>query len=128
MKIVFFDGYCSLCNGWVDWVIRRDKSNKIKFASIQSDTANKMIPDKTSALDPESIIYLRNGRQFEMSSAVLMILWDLQNIWSLFALFFIVPPFIRNFIYRIIAANRYKFFPKRTTCRVPTPEEKERFL
>lgn len=78
--------------------------------------------------DVDTIVYLRENEKFERSSAVLFILSDLGGVWMIARFFFIVPRFLRDFIYRIVAANRYRFFKKRETCRMPTSSDKQRLL
>jgi len=130
MKIVFFDGYCNLCNSVVDWLIRVDHKKKIQFASLQGTTANKLLDASAlpEGLDPDTVIYFRNGKQFDRSSAALMILFDLGGAWTLTAPLFLVPKFIRDLAYILVAKTRYRVFGKKDTCRLPTPEERERIL
>ena len=130
-RILFFDGHCSLCNGFVDYLVRRDHSAQTKFASLQGETATRQLPAKLRDLaDLETIVYLRDGVLLEKSGAVLTLLSDLglrplllPSKW-----FLRVPARLRDHVYRFVAQNRYRFFGKRDTCRVPTPEEKDRFL
>ncbi len=129
MKVLLFDGVCNLCNGSVNWVIDRDKKNLFKFASLQSEYGSRRVAElgltgeylNTVILDDEGKTYLR-------SDAVLRVIAELGGFYSLARLFFIVPRFIRNFIYEWVAANRYKWFGKQDVCRVPTPELKSKFL
>lgn len=127
MNVVFFDGYCSLCNHFVDWLMRTDKSGKLKFASLQGETATQLI-GKKSQVEIDTVVYLRGAEQFERSSAVIQILKDIGGLWSILQIFIIVPPFIRDFLYRFVAKNRYRIFGKRDTCRLPSMAERERLL
>ncbi len=128
MKILFFDGYCSLCNSLVDWLIRIDKTKEIKFASLQGDTASRLLNQTASPLDVNTVIYLRNDMKYERSTAILMILSDTGGVWRFAQIFLFVPRFIRDFIYRCVANNRYRVFGKRESCRMPTQDERERLL
>ena len=129
MKIVFFDGYCSLCNSIVDALMRIDKSGRLKFASLQGETAAKRLgAGSTVPIDVDTVVYLRDGEKFEKSEAALRILSDLGGAWTLARLFLVVPAFIRDFVYRIIAKNRFRLIKKRDTCRLPTPQEQDRLL
>lgn len=128
--VLLFDGICNLCNGWVDFVIRRDPAGKIRFAALQS-------PEGSAALEGlglsdgflDSVILVeRDGRVRIASSGVLATLRKLQWPWPLLYLLVVVPPPIRDFIYRQVASKRYQWFGKRNTCRVPTPREQKRFL
>jgi predicted DCC family thiol-disulfide oxidoreductase YuxK len=129
MKVILFDGVCNLCNGLVNWVIDHDKNGVFKFASLQSAYGRQMIEKfnmrgnylDTLVLVDEENVNLR-------SSAVLIILKYMGGVYALAYGFIIVPAFLRNFIYNVVAKNRYRWFGKRDTCRVPTPELKNRFL
>lgn len=128
MKIVFFDGYCSLCNALVDWLIHIDTSNQLKFASLQGETAARLLNQQNEVIDINTVVYLRNDVRSEQSTAVLNILSDVGGVWGLARIFLIVPKFIRDFVYRLVAKNRYRFIKKRETCRMPTPSERDRLL
>lgn len=127
MKIVFFDGYCTVCNSLVDWGLKRDRTGKIQFASLQGETAKRLV-DKNFLDNVDTVIYLREGITYQRSSAILYFLKDTQSWLSFMIIFLIVPPIIRDFIYGLFARSRYVLFQKRDTCRVPTPAEKERLL
>ncbi len=107
-----------------------DHRQQLKFASLQGSTAKNLLSDSStvSAPDPTTIIYLRDGIQLKKSTAILNILTDLGGIFRVFKLLFIIPEFIRDYIYLFIAKNRYRFFGKQETCRMPTSEEQARLL
>lgn len=128
MKIVFFDGYCSLCNTLVDWLIQIDKNGQLKFASLQGETAAKLLGQRNTGVDFDTVVYLRDDTKSERSTAVLNILSDIGGVWGLARIFWIVPKFIRDIGYQIIAKNRYRFFKKRETCRMPSQNERDRLL
>ena len=129
MKIVFFDGYCNLCNGLVNWLMRADKKKTLQFASLQGETAaRRLLAAAGAPRDLDTVVYLRNGKQLERSSAALMILFDLGGAWVLAAPLLLVPKFLRDLAYALVARNRYRVFGKKDTCRLPTPEERERML
>lgn len=130
MKILFFDGYCSLCNSFIDRMIRFDKENQLKFSSLQSKTAKKHLHSSQLPLskDPTTIIYFRDGIVFSKSTAVLQSLIDLGGIWSTLKIFLFLPVALRDVVYDFIAKNRYRFFGRRDTCRLPTAEEQSHFL
>lgn len=128
MKIIFFDGYCTICNSFVDWGLKNDRTGEIKFASLQGETARQKIPDKKYLEDMNTVIYLQDGKLYECSDAVLRFLKDTRSWASWLVVFLVVPKRIRDFIYGLFAKHRYSLFSKRDTCRVPTPAEKERLL
>lgn len=127
--ILLFDGVCNLCNGFVQFVIKRDKKAKFKFASLQSEAGQELLNEyglKTE--DFESFVYIKNNKFYQKSSAALTLLSDLGGLWILFYPLMIFPRFIRDFVYNLVARNRYKMFGKTESCMVPTPELKARFL
>ncbi len=128
-KIILFDGVCNFCNASVNFIIDRDKNNIFKFAALQSDIGEQL--QRKFSLDSEdlsSFILIEGNKYYKKTTAALRVAKDFGFPWNLTYIFIIVPPFIRNIAYSIIAKYRYKWFGKRDTCRIPTPEEKERFL
>ncbi len=124
---MFFDGVCGLCNKAVDWLIRWDKRHVLKFAPLQGATAAaKLGPLPVS--DPDSLVFLVNGRIYTRSEGFLMILKHLGGFWKFFLLFWIIPPFLRNGMYKLVAANRYRWFGKQESCRLPSLAERDLFL
>lgn len=127
--VVLFDGVCNLCNGFINWVLDRDPDGKIMFGSLQSAEAKALLKDFGQDENYlNSILVIKNGKLYKNSRAVLEICKTLGGMYSLVYVFIIVPPFIRDWVYGIIARNRYKWFGVSDTCRVPTPEIKNRFL
>lgn len=136
-KIVFYDGVCVLCSGAVHFIIRHDRRRRFLFAPLQGDTAKHMMvrrPDITIADPPSSIVYVRDfetsgEKARQLSSAVLHIMKDLGGGWFLLGcVLMLVPRIIRDPLYRLVAAHRYRWFGKRDTCLVPGNEEAARFL
>ena len=126
-KVVLFDGVCNLCNSSVQWLIRHDKNQIFRFASLQSDYAAEHLKNSEYQFI-DSIILLDNNRIYSKSSAVLRILKRLRLPYNLLWVFIIVPPFVRNFVYDVVARNRYNWFGKRETCMMPSDELKARFF
>lgn len=128
-RILLFDGVCNLCNGIVQFTIKRDPEGKFKFASLQSESGQTLLKERgLPTNDYDSFVYIKGDNYFLKSSAGLHVLRDLGGIWQLFYVFIIFPKPLRDFIYGLIAKTRYKIFGKRETCMIPTPELKERFL
>ena len=129
MYVILFDGVCNLCNAAVNWVIDHDSRNVIKFASLQSEYGQQMVKQHHLTNEYMNTIYLVEGdKVYSRSTAVLRTLKHLTGIYSLGYGFIIVPRFIRNFFYNLVARNRYKWFGKRDVCRIPTPELKAKFI
>ncbi|WP_117883364.1 thiol-disulfide oxidoreductase DCC family protein [Aureibaculum luteum] len=128
-SIILFDGVCNLCNSSVQFIITRDKNNHFIFASLQSDAAQDILLHfKKNNSDFDSIILIDNGKIHDKSSAILKVSRKLGGLWKYSYVFIIVPKFIRDFFYTLIAQNRYKWFGKKDSCMIPTKELKERFL
>jgi len=127
--VILFDGICNLCSGWVQFLIRKDTNMKFRFAPIQSETGQRLL--HTVGLENsniETVIYLKENECFRESSAVLEILKDLGGLWTFASVLKLIPGTLRDGFYRFIAKKRYRFFGKRTTCFIPTPENQKRFL
>jgi predicted DCC family thiol-disulfide oxidoreductase YuxK len=130
MNIVLFDGVCNFCNATVLKIIKYDKQNKIKFASQQSAIGQKLLFNyKVINNNIETIYFINHDEKiFTESDAVFEILKLLNGIPRIALLFLIIPKFIRNYLYRLIAKNRYKWFGRKQECSIPTPEFKDKFL
>jgi len=130
-SIILFDGVCNLCNSSVDFVLKNDTNNRFIFASLQSDAAQQLLLQfkfKNDKNHLDRIILIENDKLFDKSTAALLVLKKLRFPLNLGVIFIIIPKFIRDYIYDIIAKNRYKWFGKKDTCRIPTKEEINRFL
>ena len=125
---VFFDGECLLCNGFVDLIMRIDKASLLRIAPLQGATAQKLLPSLPENTEDWSIYYIEAGKIYDQSDAVLRVLHRLGGIWYWLGFARVIPRSIRNFVYRIIARNRYRWFGRRATCRMPTDQNKARFL
>ena len=128
MNIIVFDGVCNFCNRIVQIIIRHDPSAQIHFAAQQSEAGEKLMKDLAIKENSNSVLFVKDGLVYYQSDAVIEIA-KLLNGWpSLFKHSIIVPRFIRNYIYQLVAANRYRLFGKQAQCMVPKEEEKGRFL
>jgi len=128
-SIVLFDGVCNLCNASVQFILKHDKKQHFIFAALQSDVAKELLlhyPDYI--IKKDSILLIQNDCIYSESSAILHIIGQFSGGWKALMLFWIVPKFIRDAIYRFIAKNRYQWFGKRKTCLLPFPEYEKRFL
>ncbi|MDQ2863749.1 MAG: thiol-disulfide oxidoreductase DCC family protein [Bacteroidota bacterium] len=128
-SIILFDGVCNLCNGAVQFVIKRDKKNQFLFASLQSVEGRKILTENNLSSDKlYSIILVEDGKIYDRSTAALRVVKKLGGFWQFFYGFIIVPEFIRNGVYNFIAKNRYRWFGRKDECMIPTPELKSKFL
>ncbi|EMO28411.1 thiol-disulfide oxidoreductase DCC family protein [Leptospira noguchii] len=127
--IVFFDGICNLCNFVVLFFLDRNQKGNLKFASLQSMAAERILGNKVGLNDsPSSVLFLEEGILYQKSNAILKISAYLCFPWNLLPLFRWVPVCFRDRIYDWIARNRYRWFGKLETCRIPDPSLKHRFL
>lgn len=128
-NIVFFDGYCNLCNGFVDHIIRYDHHHLFKFAPLSGETAKAYQIQQPTDLSLQTVVLMTDkGKQYEKSTAALYILSKIHPIPILFNILRLVPLTLRDRIYRWVAQNRYRLFGSKDTCRMPTPEERSKFL
>ena len=128
--IVLFDGVCNLCNSSVVFVLQKEKGPVFQFASMQSKAGQELL--EWCGLPKEynqAVILIDRGRAYLGSTAALKIGQQLKFPWSFFAhMGFVVPTFIRDWIYAQIARHRYQWFGKRDVCMVPTRELQSRFV
>lgn len=129
-RIILFDGVCILCNESVIFILKREKQPAFHFASIQSEAGRELL--ESCGLPPDynqAVVYIENGKVHLGSTAALGIGQELVLPWSLLSSAgFIIPKFIRDWVYNQIAQHRYQWFGKRDVCMVPTENLKARFL
>lgn len=127
--IVLFDGVCNLCNGAIQFLLKRDTKKKFLVGSLQGRTGQEYLHKYHLSADQyHSFILIEGNVLYTRSTAVLRTLKHLGRGWQLLYVFIYIPQPIRDGLYKLIAANRYKWFGKKDQCRVPTVEEKDRFL
>ncbi len=128
-SILIFDGVCNLCNRLVRFIITRVPDDRIVFSPRQSVNGKSLLKELgQDSLISDTVVYIKGGKHYTESSAVLHILKDIGGYWKIFFVFIIFPAFIRDFIYRVIAKNRYRIFGRIDKCMVPTPDVRNRFL
>ncbi len=128
-RVILFDGVCNLCTASVTFVIKRDPSVKFRFASLQSAFGQKILTEEginTQYFD--TVMLIKAGKVFSRSDAALEIARDMNGLWPLLYIFKIIPSIIRNWVYDWIAKNRYRWFGKKDSCMIPTPDLKARFI
>lgn len=127
--IVLFDGVCNLCNSAVDLIVRNDKKGQFKVGALQDAKTKELLKDYHINQDYlDSIILIRGNEVFYKSRAALEVSKKLDGFWPLMYGFILIPALIRDPVYDWIARNRYRWFGKKETCRLPTVAEKARFL
>jgi predicted DCC family thiol-disulfide oxidoreductase YuxK len=128
-SIILFDGVCNLCNASVNFVIKHDKKAQFLFASFQSDAAKEILLHfNLKNLNGGTVILVEGQKVYDKSKAALKIAKRLDSGSKAFYAFFIIPKIFRDWIYDIIAKNRYRWFGKRESCLLTSLELKNRFL
>jgi predicted DCC family thiol-disulfide oxidoreductase YuxK len=127
-KIILFDGICNFCNGSVQFIIKRDPQAQFRFASLQSEAGKKLLTKHRIPEDINSFIFIDGEKCYTKSSAALKVCKHFKGFWKLFYIFILVPRSIRDHFYDFIAENRYKWFGKKESCMIPTPDIRKRFL
>jgi predicted DCC family thiol-disulfide oxidoreductase YuxK len=127
-SIILFDGICNLCNSGVQFMIKRDSKCHFKFVSLQSDTGQMLLHKYGISNKIDSIIVIEKEKVYIKSSAALYISRYLDGYWKYLKILKVLPPSIRDFLYDIVAKNRYRWFGKKETCMLPTLKMKKRFL
>lgn len=128
-NVVLFDGTCNLCHGAVQFVLRRDRRARFHFASLQSAAGRRVLAAAGApAVLPDSLALVQDGRIAWKSDAALRIARGLRWPWPLFAVFLVVPRPLRDLVYDLVARNRHRWFGRRSSCMVPGPALRARFL
>jgi predicted DCC family thiol-disulfide oxidoreductase YuxK len=126
--VLFFDGECGLCNGWVDFLMARDLRGRIKYSPLQSQYAASQL-EPAQVRDLLTLVVAYQGNVYKKSRAVLLLGRLIGGFWGLLAtLLGLCPSAIADVTYDFIAQNRYRWFGKRQACRMPTAEERARFV
>jgi predicted DCC family thiol-disulfide oxidoreductase YuxK len=126
--IIFYDDVCVMCNGFVNFMLRIDRRQQFLFAPLGGETSRKILPPLPENPSEWSMLYVDEAGIHDQSDASLEVYRRLGGIWWLLSLGQLFPRWIRNPVYRLLARNRYRWFGKRDTCRLPTAEERARFL
>ena len=132
--IMLYDGVCNLCNGSVQFVLKRDRHHVLRFCALQSATAPRLLADfetptfQAGAGALDTIYLLDKGRLYDRSSAALRIAWKLKFPWPLLAMFLIVPKPLRDAVYNWVGRNRYRWFGRSETCQIPDAAARQYFL
>ena len=127
--IILFDGVCNFCNAMVNFIIREDKKNVFRFATLQSESGKSLLArHQIDWKANDSFVLIEKDKAYQKSKASLRVYHKLSWYWKWTQVFWIVPKFLRDAVYNFIARNRYKWFGKKEECMIPTPAVKERFL
>jgi predicted DCC family thiol-disulfide oxidoreductase YuxK len=125
---VIFDGVCNLCNSTVDFLIRHDRTGELLFGSFQEEAGRRLLLQHGVVEPPETVYFIEDGKLYSESDAILRLCRYMNAPWRWLRLSAFIPTSWRNAAYRFIARNRYRWFGKKDSCRIPTAEERSRFL
>ncbi|MFT4847412.1 MAG: putative DCC family thiol-disulfide oxidoreductase YuxK [Cryomorphaceae bacterium] len=126
--LILFDGYCNLCNGAVQFIIKRDPKEHFRFSSLSWPPAQTLLEKHREFGEVDSILLFEDGELYQKSTAALKIAGRLSGLWPLMKVFFIVPRFLRDLVYDFIARNRYRWFGKKDTCMMPEKKVDHLFI
>jgi predicted DCC family thiol-disulfide oxidoreductase YuxK len=126
--IIFFDDVCVMCNSFIDLILRVDREGRFLFAPLRGETARKILPPMSNDPRDWSMVFVDESGIYDQSDASLEVYRRLGGSWRLLSLARHVPRWIRDSVYRVIARNRYRWFGRRDSCRVPSADERARFL
>ena len=128
--IVIFDGVCALCNSAVDFLLHNDRTASMRFGSFQSENVTQLLQSHNITQAPTTIYVITPANVLlQESSAILFLACLLGGWWKFFStIAYVVPRPVRDAVYRLVARNRYRWFGKRESCRIPTEAERGRFL
>lgn len=128
-SIVLFDGICNLCNGFVNFLIDRDRHDRFQFGSLQSERVKELLrPLHYSTSELSTVLLLEGDQLYTRSTAVLKIFRRMPGVWPLLYALMVVPRPVRDFLYDLVARNRYRIFGRKDACRIPTPELQSKFV
>ncbi|MGG0717802.1 thiol-disulfide oxidoreductase DCC family protein [Robertmurraya massiliosenegalensis] len=127
-RTILFDGECNFCDQSVQFIIKRDPDGVFKFASLQSDIGKKLLNNYNASSEIDSFVLIEGEQCYFKSSAALRVCKNLKGAWKLLYFLLVIPKPLRDFFYGMIAKNRYKWFGKKDSCMLPSPEERKRFL
>jgi len=128
MSIVLFDGVCNLCNSTVLFLIKHDTNNQLRFCAQQTEAGKNIMLQNNIATNNNSVIFIKERKVYDKSDAIIEISKLLTGWPSILQYGRIVPKWFRNFIYDLIAKNRYRIFGKRNECAIPSEANKVKFL
>jgi predicted DCC family thiol-disulfide oxidoreductase YuxK len=132
--IILYDGVCGLCNRLNRFLLKRDHHDRFLFASLQSELGKRILQRHGANPDRLDTVYVVENyespseRLFSRSDAVVHIVGELGSGWKIFSIGRFLPKSIRDFLYKVVARNRYQVFGKSDTCMMPDPKYRKKFL
>jgi predicted DCC family thiol-disulfide oxidoreductase YuxK len=127
--VIVFDGVCVLCNGWVRFLLRHDRQKRYRFAAMQTESGRALLAGNgLDSADPASFLLVESGTAWRETDAIVRVISSLGGFWRLVAVVRLVPSPLRDWLYRVVARNRYRWFGRHDACVLPTPGHDDRFM
>lgn len=127
--LVIFDGVCNFCVGSVNFILRHEAKPDLQFAAVQSNTGTRMLRELGfDPADAETFVLIEDGRAYLRSTAAIRVARYLRWPWRALVVLWIVPRPLRDWAYRLVATHRYRWFGRKDSCMIPTPEVRRRFV
>ena len=126
--VILFDGECVFCDHSVQFILKRDVEKVFQFASLQSDVGQQLLKQYNVDSSMDSIVVIYQEKAYTQSDAAIVIAQQFKGFWRMLGVVKVLPKWLRDKMYVVIAKNRYRLFGKMETCRIPTKEERSRFL
>ena|SRR3989440_5655150 len=132
--IVLYDGVCGLCNRLNQFILKRDTHDRFRFASLQSGLAASLLRRHGADSKDLNTVYVvldynqPGERLLARSDAILHVVTQLDGIWKLAGVGRVLPKFVRDGLYKMVARNRYRVFGKHESCMLPDPKHRHKFL
>ncbi len=126
-RVIYFDGVCGLCNGFVDFILKIDRKELFVFSPLQGELAKQTLSER-DLKDLSSVVVFIDGEYYRKSEAVLRVFKELGFPWNALCLAGVLPTSITNLGYELVASQRYRIFGQTDTCRLPTADERSRFI
>ena len=126
--VILFDGECVFCDHSVQFILKRDVEKVFQFASLQSDVGQQLLKQYNVDSSMDSIVVIYQEKAYMQSDAAIVIAQQFKGFWRMLGVVKVLPKWLRDKMYVVIAKNRYRLFGKMETCRIPTKEERSRFL
>lgn len=127
--LILYDGVCKFCNRSINFILSRERNTKLTFAPLQSKLGQSILLDYKLPIDyTDSLLYVSKGQMSSHAEAAFKIAQFLKAPWRWLSFLSVLPMFITNFFYKLIAKHRYKLMGQADACILPTPATRDRFL
>lgn len=128
-KIIFYDGVCNMCNSFVNTIISLDKKNQLFFSPLNGKIAKKLLNEHSEKIkNIDSVIFYSHSKISVKSKAVIDIINSLGSLYKIISILNIIPSLLLDYIYDLVAKNRYSWFGKKSSCPMPDKKIVSQFI